>query len=603
MAEHHNHFRKIKYIAGIISVILLMLIFCIAVPVQAAQIPNDPLFKENAANTNQPAMWHLLSENGGISAVDAWNIPQKENIIVAVIDTGIYTNHPDLEKQLWINTDEEPSNGIDDDGNGYVDDYYGWNFALNNEAVADLSGHGTNCAGLVGAVRNNNEGMAGVSQKVTIMPLVISNPSGKTSTKETAEAIRYAVDNGAKIISDSNQGNPILDKNDATYQQYLEMYKPTLEAIKYADEKGVLFINAAGNGFCNIDENWSFPAEFNRKDVNGTNIYGVNNMIVAGSTSYGGNYSWFTNYGTSVVDLGVPGDMIVTTTVSLKGTVQAGINAAEDEKEKLAYLGKGIWTKAETDKTSNVNGFDDALVISGKGMSIIGTAEPVRIQPGNTNEFNLFSAYYDSENNGKCAFYLSSKPVSAYNSVNEFGKYIHNPSAAAYQNAKPEKHIIRLDISSILSKVSIDDNTLRKEFPRGEYYLAAVYEGPNKDAAVKLYTYDVVNDISVNKDAPLYSIDGVSGTSFSAPVAAGAAAYILSVNPDLSPAEVKDCLLSTVDMYDSLKDKFYTGGILNLNKAVRKIAKTNSNTAASPLSYIGVLAGLSAAVIFLRRRS
>ena len=207
MTEHHNNSGMIKHKSGIISAGLLILIFLLfaASPAAGEQIPNDSLFKETITNTNQPAMWHLLSENGGISAVDAWDIPQSENIIVALIDSGVYTIHPDLKNQLWINTKEEPANGIDDDGNGYIDDYYGWNFALNNAEVTDLSGHGTNCAGLIAAVKNNNEGLAGVSQKVTIMPLVSTKPTGKASLEDLAEAIRYAVDNGARITSVSNQ--------------------------------------------------------------------------------------------------------------------------------------------------------------------------------------------------------------------------------------------------------------------------------------------------------------------------------------------------------------------------------------------------------------
>ena len=139
---------------------------------------------------------------------DAWKYQKKNgytvggssDVIVAVIDTGVDYNHIDIRNNIWINTGEIPGNGIDDDGNGYIDDYYGWNFVGDNNDPMDDNGHGTHVAGII-AAENNDYGMTGVAFNCKVMCLKAGQHSGAFNNSDIAEAIQYAAANGASVIN------------------------------------------------------------------------------------------------------------------------------------------------------------------------------------------------------------------------------------------------------------------------------------------------------------------------------------------------------------------------------------------------------------------
>ncbi len=202
------------------------------------QIPDDILrsapndwFYQNGFQDNLDA----------IQAPQAWDVSTGQNVIVAVIDTGVETFHNDIggpnygDGNIWTNAAEvNGTGGVDDDGNGYTDDLEGWNFSTNGNNVYDSNGHGTHVAGIIGAVTNNNYGMAGAAPDVLIMPVVYG-----ADIAGSAAAIRYAADNGAKIINMSwgyNQGQ--LTPAEIQVLQ---------EAIDYAYQNGVTLIAASGN--------------------------------------------------------------------------------------------------------------------------------------------------------------------------------------------------------------------------------------------------------------------------------------------------------------------------------------------------------------------
>lgn len=128
------------------------------------------------------------------------------NVIVAVIDTGVDIDHEDLEHNIWKNTKEKPDNGIDDDGNGYIDDYYGVNIVSGKGNGDDDNGHGTHVAGII-AARNNNIGTVGIAYKTTIMPIKAAMASGSLNQSDVAKAILYAYENGAEVINMSFGGS------------------------------------------------------------------------------------------------------------------------------------------------------------------------------------------------------------------------------------------------------------------------------------------------------------------------------------------------------------------------------------------------------------
>lgn len=176
---------------------------------------------------------------------DAWKYQKKNgytvggssDVIVAVIDTGVDYNHIDIRNNIWINTGEIPGNGIDDDGNGYIDDYYGWNFVGDNNDPMDDNGHGTHVAGII-AAENNDYGMTGVAFNCKVMCLKAGQHSGAFNNSDIAEAIQYAAANGASVINMSFGG--------------YEISLAVEDALENAYNICVLVAAAGNDGRCNI---------------------------------------------------------------------------------------------------------------------------------------------------------------------------------------------------------------------------------------------------------------------------------------------------------------------------------------------------------------
>ena len=238
-------------------------------------VPNDPFFH---------LQWSLnQSMDHDIDAPEAWNLTTgRGDIVIAVIDTGVNYSHPDLAGNIWINEDEIPGNSTDDDGNGYVDDYHGWDFVNEDNEPLDDSGHGTHCAGIIGAVGNNSIGISGICWNCRIMPVKCFNESDFGSLDDIIDGIHYAADNGADIISMSWGFNE--------YSSALE------DALNYAYSKGCLLIAAAGNDNTCMK---MYPAAYN-------------NVIAVSATDEFDEKANFSNYG-YWVDVSAPGTDILST--------------------------------------------------------------------------------------------------------------------------------------------------------------------------------------------------------------------------------------------------------------------------------------------------
>src|SRR6058998_1957880 len=159
--------------------------------VSIVRTPNDPRF---------PELWglHNTGQTGGlpgadISATEGWETSTgSRNVIVGIIDTGVDYTHPDLAANIYVNTGEVPDNGVDDDGNGFVDDVRGWDFFNHDNDPMDDNGHGTHTAGTVGAVGDNGIGVTGVCWSVQLLPLKFLSSGGSGSTADAIAAIEYA---------------------------------------------------------------------------------------------------------------------------------------------------------------------------------------------------------------------------------------------------------------------------------------------------------------------------------------------------------------------------------------------------------------------------
>jgi len=275
----------------------------------AFDAPNDARYSEQ---------WALAK----INALSAWGLTQgSNNVVVAVIDTGVAVNHEDLARNIWVNSKEIVGNNIDDDGNGFVDDINGWDFHKNDNSPVDETsaanpGHGTHCAGIIGAVGNNQVGISGISQHVSIMPIRFLGADGSGDLFSSTKAIDYAIANGAHIISASWGAS--IPKS---------MAQPIIEAIERANQKGVLFVAAAGNEGANNDTKPSYPANAGLKNV----------VNVAASNSKDAKPTW-SNKGKLTVDLASPGENILSTVPNNAYTALSGTSMATPLVAGLAAL-------------------------------------------------------------------------------------------------------------------------------------------------------------------------------------------------------------------------------------------------------------------------
>jgi len=249
-------------------------------------VPDDARFDELWAmhNTGQTGG----SPDADIDAPEAWDTAHgNASVIVAVIDTGVDYNHPDLDDNMWVNTGEVPGNGEDDDGNGYTDDIYGYDFYNGDADPIDDHGHGTHCSGTIGAEGDNGEGVAGVCWDVQIMALKFLDSAGNGSTADAIVCVEYATRMGAKVLNNSWGGGP--------YEQALK------DAIDAAGAADILFVAAAGNDYGNDNDIVPhYPSN-----------YDSSNVVSVMSTDHNDNRSGFSNYGETSVDLGAPGSDIL----------------------------------------------------------------------------------------------------------------------------------------------------------------------------------------------------------------------------------------------------------------------------------------------------
>ncbi len=252
--------------------------------VQAFQMPNDP---ETAKQ------WSIAK----VRAADAWTSGVgSRDIVIAVTDTGVDYTHGDIKENMWTNKKEIAGNNIDDDNNGYVDDIYGYDFNGNDadpkdETGSQNPGHGTHCAGILGAVGDNGKGISGMSQRISIMASRFLGADGSGDLMGAVKSIDYATNNGAHVISASWGAG--VSASDA---------QPITEAISRANDKGVIFVAAASNDGKNNDGYEVYPANTPLPNV----------ITVAASNSSDGKPSW-SNYGIGKVSLSAPGDAIYST--------------------------------------------------------------------------------------------------------------------------------------------------------------------------------------------------------------------------------------------------------------------------------------------------
>jgi subtilisin family serine protease len=248
-------------------------------------------------NDLKAEQWNLRNTKAAfdLNVIPAWRLTKgSKQVIVAVIDTGIDLEHPDLKANLWVNSAEMKGKpGVDDDRNGFVDDIHGYDFALKSGRPQDERGHGTHVSGIIGAVGNNSLGLVGVNWNVSIMALKMFPRYSEATVADAIRAIDYAVANGAKVINGSwGQSSGESDPD----------YVLLKEAIARAERADVTFIAAAGNNAQDNDRIQMIPATF-----------GLANIVAVGSMDDRGQRASSSNFGVKSVDVFAPGSNVLST--------------------------------------------------------------------------------------------------------------------------------------------------------------------------------------------------------------------------------------------------------------------------------------------------
>jgi hypothetical protein len=276
-------------------------------------------------STNDPdfdRLWGL----GTIGAPAAWGVTTGSlGVVVAVIDSGVDFSHPDLAGARWTNPGEScavcRTNGVDDDGNGYVDDWRGWDFANDDNDPFDENGHGTHVAGTVGAVGDNGVGVTGVNQRVSLMGLKFIGANGEGTAADAVSAILYASAMGADVTNNSYGGDGFS--------------RAMLDAIRTADSRDSLFVAAAGNSFSDNDLDPVYPAG-----------YDAPNVVSVAASDQNDDLAWFSNAGAQSVDLAAPGVDVYSTWPGGGYRFDSGTSMAAPHVAGAAALAKAAFPSA-----------------------------------------------------------------------------------------------------------------------------------------------------------------------------------------------------------------------------------------------------------------
>ncbi len=491
---------------------------------RAQQLPDDPYFGRQwyLRNTGQMVNGYVGRPEADIKAVPAWEkAGDNGRVVVAVVDSGVDLAHPDLVANLWTNPGEIPGNGLDDDGNGKVDDVHGWDFVDGDNQPQDATGHGTHVAGIIAAESDNGQGIAGVASNVRIMALRFIDGYDLGATSDAIAAIEYALANGARVINCS-WGGPY-------YSRALH------DTMARAD---ALFVCAAGNGSANIDVQPFYPAGF-----------GGENLLAVAATTAQDTLAWFSNRGAQTVDLAAPGFNIFSARPGRKLLWSENFSSRDLDGWE-AGGSPGVWS---------VTGNDSDIGLAG----VLAHSPRGNYGPGNntwiaTEVFDLTAAVAT-----RLTFHLLGASQSGHDFLFVEGTAdgkIWLPLRLKAGSGPPV-----VTISGTLpywTPVTVDLG----RFDGAPYFRLRFHFVSDEDTQDKGWYLDTMELSAASAVSGGYCY--MHGTSMAAAVVSGAAAMAAGRNSVLSPAELKLLLTGGVDRLESLHKIVRSGGRLNLDTAV-----------------------------------
>lgn len=514
-------------------------------------IPNDAEFGTlwGLHNIGQVVNGEAGRADADIDAPEAWEISTgSPNVIIAVIDSGIAYDHPDLAPNIWTNPGEIPGNGVDDDGNGLIDDVHGWDFSMNDSDPMDPvaltarqelqpapnPGHGTHVAGTIAARGNNATGVTGVMWTAGLMALKAGGVGGLPSSA-IASAIHYAVAKGARVINASFSGPCSLAQYDA---------------MSAAHTAGVLVVAAAGNEKSDNDNVPSFPANFSAPSVcNGPQKAALPNVIAVAATDQNDELAGFSNFGSTTVQVAAPGVRINSTKPTSQVT-NVLFHTFDSDPTGLGYVTGG---------TNNTWGFTSAASFSPPNSM---TDSPEADYRNNTDSFAMGPVFSTAGQRG-CRFdglvNLSTEEVVDGISTESSGDSGNNWVIGGWFSGSSDGQFVPLTFGDI------PDGKADKARFRFRFW------SDGSDVSDGVYLDNV--RVACVAGSPSGSTDYqfLQGTSMAAPHVAGLAGLLLSVNPNLTVAQVRNAILSTVDRKTSLSGKVSTGGRINARAALASV--------------------------------
>ncbi|MBI5739319.1 MAG: S8 family serine peptidase [Nitrospirae bacterium] len=500
--------------------------------VHALKTPDDPSFNQ---------LWglHNTGQTGGtqdsdIDAPEAWDFTTGSgNVVIAVIDTGVAYNHPDLSANIWSNAGETScADGIDNDGNGYTDDCRGWDFIGNDNDPADFNGHGTHVSGTIAAVGNNNAGISGVMWTARIMPLRFLGVGGSGSTADAISAFLYANTNGAHVINNSWGGSG--------YSQALK------DAI---DASNAVVVCAAGNNGMNTDSNPLFTFY--------PSGYASSNIISVAATDDNDMLAYFSNYGAVSVDVAAPGVDIFSTVPQFTNGTPVTI-LSENFDGATGALPLSGWNRGGANSKW--------AVTAGTGVNGTGSLEdsPGGNYPDNTSSW---AGYMTPVTSVKDNLYtLSFKWKGALENNVDYLDINYSTNGvtwdwADYRTGSTGGNFISYSTSALTS-VAEESNSFYIGFGLSSGYTVGSNDGFYLDEVVLTRSQLTIGG---------YGYTSYQGTSMAAPHVSGLAGLIKAYNPALSNLDIKNAILNGVDTMSSLSGKVLTGGRINAYKALQTI--------------------------------
>jgi subtilisin family serine protease len=493
--------------------------------------PDDPEYLSGSLwglNNDGQAVRQTSGTSGAdIDAPEAWNLETgSSEVTVAVVDTGVAYDHPDLAANIWTKPADAGADGVDDDGNGFVDDHRGWDFVDDdNDPSDELAGHGTHVAGTIGAAGNDGVGVTGVNWDVGIMPLRVLGPNGG-STADVVAGFAYAADNGADVVNASLGGEGVSDT----------------EELAVRNAPGVLFVAAAGNDGADNDQ----------RPVGPCNVTAPNLICVA-ATDQNDELASFSNTGSKSVDLAAPGVNTLSTfsrapffeddfEAELLEWTTGGTNDTWGRTTGFSF--SGGHSLADSPADDYANGTDSyaqspSIDLSGRRGCTLDYRMKLDVEPPESDDDTSFD-YLSIE--------ASSDSGGTWTSLIEGGKVY----TGAYTG------------SDSLSLAGLE----------GEQGVAVRYRLGTDAQNVRDGVY--IDDVRVVCGRSSYAYLG--GTSMATPHVAGVAALALAHDPDASVVDLRAALLDGADPLASLEGETVTGGRLNAFNALELVSPTATIT-------------------------